>query len=72
MTSTTLSSPPMTAPRKPAMAADVDDLQSNVVQALQQVVPKHALLWHVEDTTPFECDGLTAYRQRPLVVALPS
>ena len=71
MTSTTLSSPPMTAPRKPAMAVDVDDLQSNVVQALQQVVPKHALLWHVEDTTPFECDGLTAYRQRPLVVALP-
>ena len=24
-----------------------------------------------EDTTPYECDGLTAYRQRPLVVALP-
>jgi glycolate oxidase len=34
-------------------------------------VPKHALLWHNEDTTPFECDGLTAYRQRPMVVALP-
>jgi glycolate oxidase len=39
--------------------------------ALLQVVPKHALLWHNEDTTPFECDGLTAYRQRPMVVALP-
>jgi hypothetical protein len=24
-----------------------------------------------EDTTPYECDGLTAYRQQPLVVALP-
>ncbi|MDO8456048.1 MAG: FAD-linked oxidase C-terminal domain-containing protein, partial [Burkholderiaceae bacterium] len=24
-----------------------------------------------EDTTPYECDGLTAYRERPLVVALP-
>lgn len=23
------------------------------------------------NTTPYECDGLTAYRQRPLVVALP-
>ena len=46
-------------------------LQSNVVAALQLVVPKHALLWHDEDTTPFECDGLTAYRQRPMVVALP-
>ena len=46
-------------------------LQSKVVAALLLVVPKHALLWHDEDTTPFECDGLTAYRQRPMVVALP-
>ena len=46
-------------------------LQSKVVAALLQVVPKHALLWHAEETTPFECDGLTAYRQRPMVVALP-
>jgi glycolate oxidase len=46
-------------------------LQAKVVAALLLVVPKHALLWHKEDTTPFECDGLTAYRQRPMVVALP-
>jgi glycolate oxidase len=42
-----------------------------VVQALSAVLPAHALLWHSEDTTPYECDGLTAYRQRPLVVCLP-
>ncbi len=46
-------------------------LQQCVVQALSQCLPAHALLWHSEDTTPYECDGLTAYRQRPLVVALP-
>jgi glycolate oxidase len=45
--------------------------QTQVVEALQTVLPAHALLWHSEDTTPYECDGLTAYRQRPLVVALP-
>ena len=45
--------------------------QAQVVAALQQVLPQHALLWNREDTTPYECDGLTAYRQRPLVVALP-
>ncbi|MBV7457205.1 FAD-binding protein [Acidovorax sp. sif1233] len=45
--------------------------QAEVVQALSRVVPAHALLWHAEDTTPYECDGLTAYRQRPLVVCLP-
>ena len=45
--------------------------QAQVVTALQAVVPKHALLWHNEDTSAYECDGLTAYRQRPLVVVLP-
>ncbi|MFZ3124439.1 MAG: FAD-linked oxidase C-terminal domain-containing protein [Acidovorax sp.] len=45
--------------------------QAEVVQALGRVMPAHALLWHTEDTTPYECDGLTAYRQRPLVVCLP-
>ncbi|MES3002925.1 MAG: FAD-linked oxidase C-terminal domain-containing protein [Pseudomonadota bacterium] len=45
--------------------------QSEVVRALQQVLPAASLLWNAEETTPYECDGLTAYRQRPLVVALP-
>ncbi|MEJ8845509.1 FAD-linked oxidase C-terminal domain-containing protein [Variovorax rhizosphaerae] len=45
--------------------------QSQVVRALQAHLPAHALIWHDEDTTPYECDGLTAYRARPLVVALP-
>ncbi|MEO8015058.1 MAG: FAD-binding oxidoreductase, partial [Polaromonas sp.] len=42
--------------------------QAQVVRALEAVLPKHALLWNNEDTTPYECDGLTAYRERPLVV----
>ncbi|MBF5002755.1 FAD-linked oxidase C-terminal domain-containing protein [Diaphorobacter caeni] len=45
--------------------------QKQIVDALGQHLPAHALLWNSEDTTPYECDGLTAYRQRPLVVALP-
>jgi glycolate oxidase len=45
--------------------------QSQVVAALEPLLPKGALLWQAEDTTPYECDGLTAYRQRPLAVALP-
>jgi glycolate oxidase len=45
--------------------------QQQVVAALAEVLPAHALLWHAEDTVPYECDGLTAYRQQPLVVALP-
>jgi glycolate oxidase len=45
--------------------------QQALVAALQGLLPRHALLWQAEDTTPYECDGLTAYRQRPLAVALP-
>ena len=45
--------------------------QTRVVQALRAVLPAHALLWNREDTTAYECDGLTAYRERPMVVALP-
>jgi glycolate oxidase len=45
--------------------------QAEVVSALRAELPAHALLWQSEDTVPYECDGLTAYRERPLVVALP-
>ena len=45
--------------------------QAQVIKGLEVNLPSHALLWNNEDTTPYECDGLTAYRQRPLVVALP-
>ena len=52
-------------------AAQRASRQQQVVAALAPLLPAHALLWHGEDTVPYECDGLTAYRQQPLVVALP-
>jgi glycolate oxidase len=45
--------------------------QSHVVAALLKHLPAHTLLWQTEDTLPYECDGLTAYRALPLCVALP-
>ena len=60
---------PLTAEQQFSMARA--ERQALVVRQLQAIVPAHALLWNVEDTTPYECDGLTAYRQRPLVVVLP-
>ena len=47
------------------------DRQAQVVRALSAVMPAHTMLFTLEDTVPYECDGLTAYRERPLVVALP-
>ncbi len=63
----------MNAPTSPTQqnALQRSERQTEVVRALQAVLPAHALLWQREDTVPYECDGLTAYRQRPLVVALP-
>ncbi len=63
----------MNAPASPAQATQLQRAarQAEVVRSLQAVVPAHALLWQSEDTVPYECDGLTAYRERPLVVVLP-
>jgi glycolate dehydrogenase FAD-linked subunit len=41
------------------------------VKALREFLPARAVLHEEEDTRPYECDGLTAYRQLPMVVALP-
>ena len=63
----------MNAPLSPEQQLSIErtERQALVVRSLKAVVPEHALLWNNEDTTPYECDGLTAYRQRPLVVVLP-
>jgi glycolate oxidase len=63
--------PAQAPPQAPPTAVDRARRQAEVVAALARVLPAHALLHHGEDTVPYECDGLTAYRQRPLVVALP-
>jgi glycolate oxidase len=56
-----------------ALAAERPDLarQREVARALREFLPGRAVLWEEEDTRPYECDGLTAYRQVPMVVALP-
>ena len=54
-----------------AASAERAALQQRVVQALSNALPPECILWTPEDTTPYECDGLTAYRERPLVVCLP-
>jgi glycolate oxidase len=45
--------------------------QAQMVAALARVLPESRVLHRPEDTRPYECDGLTAYRELPMVVALP-
>ncbi|MEO8124186.1 MAG: FAD-linked oxidase C-terminal domain-containing protein [Burkholderiales bacterium] len=67
----------MNAPLREGVQSDANERaaraarQAEVVAALAAVLPARALLWQREDVTPYECDGLTAYREHPLVVALP-
>jgi glycolate dehydrogenase FAD-linked subunit len=52
-------------------ASDRPALQAAVVAALRKALPEASVLWSEEDTRPFECDGLSAYRELPMAVALP-
>ncbi|MDW7604539.1 MAG: FAD-linked oxidase C-terminal domain-containing protein [Candidatus Nitrotoga sp.] len=46
-------------------------MNANFLDLLRNVLPKHALLVEPEDLHPYECDGLSVYRQLPLAVCLP-
>ncbi len=43
----------------------------NLLNSLQAIVPPHCLLSTAEELRPYECDGLSAYRQIPKLVVLP-
>ncbi|MDE2584248.1 MAG: FAD-binding protein [Betaproteobacteria bacterium] len=54
-------------PDTPHFAVDRDVLLAR----LRRFLPEARVYAETEDIRPFECDGLTAYRQLPLVVVLP-
>ncbi|MGA7979974.1 MAG: glycolate oxidase subunit GlcD [Chromatiaceae bacterium] len=51
----------------PALAAR----RAELVRALRRFLPHDAVLEQEEEVRPYECDGLSAYRQLPLLVLLP-
>ena len=44
---------------------------ARLIAGLRRILATDSLLVEQEDLVPYECDGLTAYRQLPLLVALP-
>lgn len=42
-----------------------------ILHALRVVLPEHCILARSEQMRPYECDGLSLYRQMPLIVVLP-
>ncbi len=61
----------MNAPSPNPEILNLQAKQASLVQALKPFLAEDALLWQPEDTIPYECDGLAAYRKMPLAVALP-
>ena len=45
--------------------------RATLIRHLREVLPVQALLAEEEEMRPYDCDGLTAFRQLPLLVALP-
>ena len=48
-----------------------DSDRRTLLAELAMILPPASLLTATEDLKPYECDGLTAYRQLPFAVALP-
>jgi glycolate oxidase len=65
---------PMNSSLRSEVPADSsrEQRQRELVAALGQALPREMILFRHEDTVPFECDALTAYRTLPLVVVLPN
>ncbi len=59
---------PHTPPR-PTVGFRLNPLE--LVARLRTFLPPEAVLHEPEDSRPYECDGLSAYRQTPMIVALP-
>ncbi len=42
-----------------------------IIRCLQKILPADSVLYEAEDLRPYECDGLSAYQQVPMIVVLP-
>src|SRR6201987_5165950 len=58
--------------RMPAPDATVIERRADIVEALRGIVPGESVIVSEVERRVYESDGLTAYRQLPLVVVLPS
>jgi glycolate oxidase len=56
----------------PVPDADVLARRDEIVAALRAIIPGEGVIATEREMRPYESDGLTAYRQLPMVVALPS
>jgi glycolate oxidase len=57
--------------RMPELDAEILGRRDRIVAALRSIVPGEGVIAGEHEMRPYETDGLTAYRQLPMVVVLP-
>ncbi len=57
--------------RMPELDAEILGRRDRIVAALRSIVPGEGVIAGEREMRPYETDGLTAYRQLPMVVVLP-
>ncbi len=57
--------------RMPDPDRDVISRRGEIIAALRRIVPGEGVIAEEEELRAYECDGLTAYRQLPMIVVLP-
>ena len=57
--------------RMPDPDRDVLSRRGEIISALREIVPGEGVIAEEEELRAYECDGLTAYRQLPMIVVLP-
>ena len=55
----------------PKMDRKVIAKKANIVNDLKKIIKTENVLYHEDETRPFETDGLSAYKQKPLIVVFP-
>jgi glycolate oxidase len=55
----------------PDMTAEISSKRAQLFAQLRSLLPAEAVLSDAESMRPYECDGLSAFKQLPMLVAMP-
>ena len=61
----------MTGLQMPKVQKSIISNRDKIISDIRKIIRKENVLSHEDEIRPYETDALTAYRQRPLLVALP-
>lgn len=55
----------------PEPDASIFDRRAQIIDAMREIVPGEGVIADEDELRAYDCDGLSAYRELPLIVVLP-